>query len=273
MSENSDYYVYVYIDPRNFEEFYYGKGKGERKDSHLYDEKESGKTGRIKEIHKAGLKPIIRVIAKGLTEHDALLIEKTLIWKLGRNLTNISSGHFAKNFRPENTLYRPIIGFDYENGVYLLNVGEGKHRSWNDCRKYGFMSAGQGKRYSDLMKEFNPGDIVVAYWSKKSFTGGYVGVGKVKTSAVSVDEFMVDGKSLRVLNLVQPNIFENSSNPEKSEWVIAVDWIATVSSEERKWIPKTLFSTPSTKASLEKQTVTLNFLEKEFNLKFNDLRK
>ena len=25
-----DYYVYVYIDPRNHEEFYYGKGKGSR---------------------------------------------------------------------------------------------------------------------------------------------------------------------------------------------------------------------------------------------------
>lgn len=31
----SDYYVYVYIDPRNYEEFYYGKGKGNRKDAHL----------------------------------------------------------------------------------------------------------------------------------------------------------------------------------------------------------------------------------------------
>ena len=29
-----DYYVYVLIDPRNFEEFYYGKGKGSRKDVH-----------------------------------------------------------------------------------------------------------------------------------------------------------------------------------------------------------------------------------------------
>ena len=29
-----DYYVYVYIDPRNFEEFYYGKGKGSRKNAH-----------------------------------------------------------------------------------------------------------------------------------------------------------------------------------------------------------------------------------------------
>ena len=32
-----EYYVYVYIDPRNFEEFYYGKGKGSRKNAHLYE--------------------------------------------------------------------------------------------------------------------------------------------------------------------------------------------------------------------------------------------
>ncbi len=29
----NDYYVYVYIDPRNREEFYYGKGVGSRKDT------------------------------------------------------------------------------------------------------------------------------------------------------------------------------------------------------------------------------------------------
>lgn len=35
MPATSEYYVYVYIDPRNFEEFYYGKGKGLRKNAHL----------------------------------------------------------------------------------------------------------------------------------------------------------------------------------------------------------------------------------------------
>jgi len=28
----NDYYVYVYIDPRNHEEFYYGQGVGSRDD-------------------------------------------------------------------------------------------------------------------------------------------------------------------------------------------------------------------------------------------------
>ena len=42
----SDYYVYVYIDPRNYEEFYYGKGKGSRKDAHLSDSSDSEKARR-----------------------------------------------------------------------------------------------------------------------------------------------------------------------------------------------------------------------------------
>ena len=46
----------------------------------------------IDAIKKVGLDPIIKVIAKNLSEKEALLVEKTLIWKLGRTLTNISSG-------------------------------------------------------------------------------------------------------------------------------------------------------------------------------------
>lgn len=101
----SQYYVYVYIDPRNYEEFYYGKGKGNRKEAHLGDNSDSEKAKRIKEILDEGLKPIIKVVARGLTENEALLIEKTLIWRLGKTLANISSGHFADKFRPHNTFH------------------------------------------------------------------------------------------------------------------------------------------------------------------------
>ena len=100
---SSDYYVYVYIDPRNFEEFYFGKGTGARKDAHLQDHSDTQKAHRIEAIRKAGLEPTIRIIARDLSEHDALLVEKTLLWKLGKNLTNISSGHYKDNFRPHDT--------------------------------------------------------------------------------------------------------------------------------------------------------------------------
>lgn len=105
IKNNSNYYVYVYIDPRNFEEFYYGKGKENRKEAHIHDVSDSEKVNRIKDIGKAGLSPIIKVIAKDLTEHEAFLVEKTLIWKLGKTLTNISSGHFSEKFRPHNTMH------------------------------------------------------------------------------------------------------------------------------------------------------------------------
>ena len=68
----NDYYVYVYIDPRNHEEFYYGKGMGSRKDAHLDDQSDSDKAKRIAEIQKEGLAPIVRVIARGLSEAVAL---------------------------------------------------------------------------------------------------------------------------------------------------------------------------------------------------------
>src|SRR5271156_5406033 len=95
MSKPNDYYVYVYIDPRNFEEFYFGKGRGSRKNAHLSDSSDTEKTRRIAAIRRAGLEPIIRVIARNLSEHDALLVEKTLLWKLGRQLANLSSGNLA----------------------------------------------------------------------------------------------------------------------------------------------------------------------------------
>ena len=74
-SGSSGCYVYVYIDPRNFEEFYYGKGTRGRKDSHLRDEGDSEKAKRIKGICACGLEPIIKVITRNLTEQDALLVE------------------------------------------------------------------------------------------------------------------------------------------------------------------------------------------------------
>jgi len=165
----NNFYVYVYIDPRNFEEFYFGKGRGSRKNAHLSDTSDSKKARRISAIKKAGLKPIIRVIARNLSEHDAFLVEKTLLWKLGRHLTNVSSGHYSDNFRPHNTLHLELSDFDYQCGFYYYNVGEGPHRNWDDYRNWGFISAGQGIRWRDAMLGFQKGDAVAAYLKSHGF--------------------------------------------------------------------------------------------------------
>ena len=263
----TEYYVYVYIDPRNFEEFYYGKGTGNRKNAHLTDSTDSEKAKRIKAIHKEGLKPIIKVIAKDLTENEAFLIEKTLIWKLGRNLTNQSSGHFADKFRPHDTFHQDLSGFDFKNGLYYINVGEGLHRCWVDCKNLGFLSAGQDRKYSDPIRTLEAGDIVVAYLKDH----GYVGIGRVIKKAVRVDDFKINGKSLKSYNLKVPNIYDNSEN-DKSEFPVEIKWIKTVDSKEAKWERDAgLFTSQLIKASLQGQRITREYLEKEFDIKFSDL--
>jgi len=263
MASNEQYYVYVYIDPRNFEEFYYGKGMGSRKDFHLNDDADTEKTKRITAIKKAGLSPIIRVIAANLTEHEAFLIEKTLIWKLGKHLTNKSSGLFSEKFRPHNSLHQLLPGFDFKNAIYYLNVGKGIHRSWSDCRKHGFLSAGQGVQWRDQILGLNVGDLVAAYVTK----AGYVGVGRVAAAALPINQFKLNGLPLSAYNLSCPNIYENSDDLQKSEYVVQVDWIKTVAEERAYFRPRSgLYAPQRVRASLNNQTATLSFLKDSFSV-------
>jgi hypothetical protein len=269
MQNTNDYYVYVYIDPRNYEEFYFGKGRDSRKDAHLSDKSDSEKVKRIEEIKKAGCDPIIRVIARNLSEHDAFLVEKTLLWKLGRQLTNISSGHYSENFRPKNTLHLELSGFDYQSGIYYYNVGECAKRNWNDYKKYGFISGGGEKPlWREAMQSFNKGDIVVAYLKKH----GFVGVGLVTETARPIREVIIDGKPLLSLPLECSGMATNADSDDLCEYVAKVKWFASVDRKNAKWKSRSnIFTTTHVRASLDSQPETIAFIETEFNLKLREL--
>src|ERR1051325_4667097 len=81
MKTDSNYYVYAYFDPRNYEMLYVGKGRGSRKNAHVPNKLGSDKERQIHEIKRAGLEPLIRVVAAKLTEDQAYLVEKALIWE------------------------------------------------------------------------------------------------------------------------------------------------------------------------------------------------
>lgn len=264
----NDYYVYVYIDPRSFQEFYFGKGRGSRKYAHLSDKSDSDKSKQISAIQKEGLEPIVRVIARNLSEHDALLVEKTLLWKLGKHLTNISSGHYSSNFRPHNSLHKKLSGFDYQNGFYYYNVGEGETRSWSDYKKYGFISAGGGSQWRDQMLSFEQGDVVAAYLKG----AGFVGIGRITAAAKPIREIMLNGKAMLSYPLEQPGMATNADDDELSEFVALVDWLVSVDAKDAKWMAKSsLYTTPLIKASLNNQPITISFLEKSFNLSIPEL--
>lgn len=265
---SKDYYVYVYIDPRNFEAFYYGKGKGSRKFAHTLGGGDSEKAKRVAQIKDEDQEPIIRIIARNLSEGDALLVEKTLLWKLGRQLTNISSGHYSEKFRPHDKLHLELNGFDYQNGIYYYNVGEGPHRNWDDYRDYGFISAGQGVKWRDAILGFQPGDIIAAYLKGH----GFVGIGKIIDKAKPIRDVIVEGKPLLNYELRSQRMDSNIESNDLCEYVAKVQWVISVDRSEARWESKSgLYTTPLVRASLDGQPKTINFLETEFDLDIKDL--
>ncbi len=273
----NDYYVYVYIDPRNHEEFYYGKGSNSRKDAHLKDKSDSEKAKRIRDIQKERLDPTVRVIAQGLSEDQALLVEKTLLWKLGKGTTNIATGHFKDNFRPANTLHRRIPGFDYPGQVHYFNVGDGKHRCWEDNVTYSYLGAGQGMAFRTAIKGLNPGDIVIARLNR----AGYVGIGRVMSEATPAREFRVPsfaparharGKLLINMGL-RTAVSDNLDDNVRCEYMVAVKWIKTVDREKAFWKKNAgLFAQRgTTRASLANQPKTIEFVQRYFGVNIEQL--
>jgi hypothetical protein len=275
MTEPSrEFYVYVYYDPRNFQPFYVGKGKGKRLLFHEFDPQDTKKTATIRAIKTAGLEPTIRVIAKGLTEEQAFLVEKTLIWGT-RGLSNTAPGNFKKNFRPDNTLHRTLPDFDFSNQIYYFNVCPGPHRSWEDNLRYGYVSAGQGKKYRDAIRSLHTGDLIVAKGKKP----GYVGVGRVVSEPVPARSFLVPacatdsaarGKPLVQLSL-KANVKNNIDDDLKCEWTAGVEWLKTTT--KAHWKPKFGLYAPRgvTCHSLANQPKTIKYIEHVFGVRFEEL--
>jgi hypothetical protein len=111
---------------------------------------------------------------------------------------------------------------------FVVNIGDGRHRAWEDCCKYGFVSGGQGRWYSNSLHQLFPGARIFAFLPGQ----GFVGVGYVRTSAVPVREFVAKDekgveKPLLQLPLKAAAMSENSDDPDKSEYVVGVEWKET----------------------------------------------
>ena len=92
-------YVYVYIDPRNGEPFYIGKGIRNRLFSHLDDQSENEKVAKITEIRQSGKEPQIDILRYGLSDSEARLVEAAAIDLIGlAKLTNRVAGFDDHSF-------------------------------------------------------------------------------------------------------------------------------------------------------------------------------
>lgn len=132
---------------------------------------------------------------------------------------------------------------------FYVAFGHGTHRHWEDARRYGFVSAGGGAWYSRSLRHLEPGHRIFVHVPSH----GYVGVGLVTEPAVPAAEFTVehDGRTLPYADapLQAPDPHEHIDDPKKSEYLVRVDWLATVPIDQAHW-EKGLFANQNSACKL-----------------------
>lgn len=109
-------------------------------------------------------------------------------------------------------------------GIWYVNAGDGEHRSWEDMRRFGFVAAGGGEKWSGPLRRLNVGDPIAVYQKG----AGYVGYGKVTAPAVMARDFVAKEGSLLAQALAQPGLDRDRDDPEKAEYAVGVNWIKTL---------------------------------------------
>jgi hypothetical protein len=109
---------------------------------------------------------------------------------------------------------------------------------WADCRRYGFISAGQGRWYSLPFRNHLTPDIRVFAYQPGC---GYVGVGLVTEAARRVADFtvIIQGRRTPLLSapLSAQRMGEHADDPELSEYPVRVEWLTTREFRDAIWEP------------------------------------
>ena len=152
------------------------------------------------------------------------------------------------------------------NGTdWYVSIGEEPGtRQWSDGRRYGFVSGGGGKWFSQTLKNLPVGARVFVHIPKS----GYVGVGTVTGEARRFDQTVVtvDGaeRLLKDLPLDGGYSHPGDTDDENAEWAVPVSWTRTVPREQAVW-RNGMFANQNTAAKL-RQKFTIEQVTGAFGL-------
>ena len=118
------------------------------------------------------------------------------------------------------------------NGEYYVSFAEGGRRSWDEARRYGFVSAGGGEWYTGTLNLLKPGDRI---WVKMP-GHGFVGVGRVSGPRCKLSDFTLpnaSGEAVPASDILKGGDYnKEASEEEQGEWFVPVNWIETVSRDQ-----------------------------------------
>lgn len=148
---------------------------------------------------------------------------------------------------------------------WFVSFGHGVGRSWEDGRKYGFVSAGGGSWYSRSLRSLPVGARINVHVPGM----GYVAVGRTTGEAQRFDQamVMVDGHPVRLAEQELSASYDHTrpdTTDDLAEYVVPVDWIESVPLSQAYW-ERGMFANQNSACKL-RQEFTLQKLEEHFGL-------
>ncbi len=164
---------------------------------------------------------------------------------------------------------RPSKRAEWNGRDWFVSFGDGRGRSWDDGRYYGFVSAGGGRWYSQTLHNVPVGSRVFVHVPK----AGYVAVGETLRTAVRFDRAQVEldgswvplaAQRLRESYVHQDGLTPTDVADDDAAYVIPVRWTRAVGLDEAFW-EKGMFANQLSACKLRQQ-FTLERLVAHFGL-------
>ncbi|MCM3658087.1 hypothetical protein M3147_12590 [Agromyces mediolanus] len=198
--------------------------------------------------------PINVVFFRHFADNGATYLART--WLVEHEGQQAAAGVSARQTKTRE----PWNGSDW----YVSFGEDGGVRQWADGLKYGFISGGGGKWFSQTLKNL-PIDARIFVHIPKT---GYVGVGTVVGEARRFDHTMVEvngvATPLHTLPLAGSYRHDGDVEDEKAEWAVPIDWTHAVPREEAIW-RNGMFANQNTAAKL-RQKFTIEQVTEAFGL-------
>lgn len=148
---------------------------------------------------------------------------------------------------------------------YVSFGADNRSRSWEDAKRYGFVSAGGADWYSRTLKSLPAGARVFVHIPQN----GYVAVGTVTGPSATASEatLNVDGVNRPFRSLDLEGTYSHPDAPDgvdAAEYIVPIEWIATVEQSQAHW-QLGMFANQNSACKLRNQ-FTIDELSRIFSL-------